>query len=324
MQKYLLTVSFIILIMPCYLSAHWEPTHQYVVVEGYKLLKNQLGDIPEMKDYIGTTQGRGNLQFQVPYVVGGAWAEDQSDAVYGIGYRESLVAPIAGFTAALISTLLGAPYLIPLEIAGAVYGDPYAKKSLISVTHFWNADKGDDSLLIHSHTENDIYASKKRIVFHLKVGFKSLEDGGIPGTKNGWSMGIGLQLPLGEHWDLNGVFTYWRSRSNFQLVEENVNLTDYSILVSYRHKIADNISLFYSLGPGLATSTKTRPENSFLGTKEEHGLVSFNAVVGAQWTISKIVSLVGELQKQMAGSPPPSGGESYSPWLISLGIGIGI
>jgi hypothetical protein len=163
--------------------------------------------------------------------------------------------------------------------------------------------------------------SKKQIVLQLKVGLKFPENNGIPGTKNGWSMGIGLQLPLGEHWALNGGYTYWKSRSNFQLIEENVSVTDYSILISYRLKIPNNISLFYSLGPGLAFSTKTRPENSFIRTKEEHGLISFNVVVGAQWTINNIISFMAEIQKQMSGSPNPGGGESYSPWLISLGIG---
>jgi hypothetical protein len=143
MQKYLLMVSFIILTMPLYLSAHDQRTHQYIVVEGYKLLKNQLGDIPEMKDYIGTTQGRGDLQFQVPLVVGGAWAEDESDAVYGIGYKEGLLSNTLGFGGAALSTILGFPYGIPALLAAGAYGDVKITQALVSVTHFWDADNSN-------------------------------------------------------------------------------------------------------------------------------------------------------------------------------------
>jgi hypothetical protein len=86
----IIRIILVFLFMQYLLYAHEGATHQYITVEVYKLLEKQVGPIPELKNYIGTTHGRGNLQFQSSYVVGGAWAEDQEDAVYRIGYKEGL------------------------------------------------------------------------------------------------------------------------------------------------------------------------------------------------------------------------------------------
>lgn len=62
--------------------AHKEPTHQYIIREAYKFLKAKIGSIPEMEQHVGTTEGRCACNFSSPFMVGGAWAEDQNRVKY--------------------------------------------------------------------------------------------------------------------------------------------------------------------------------------------------------------------------------------------------
>ncbi len=84
MKKNYTTVIFILLIN-IIINAHEQNTHQYIVREAYKLLLLDLGlsSIPQLNTYIGTTEGRNDTgPFKSPFVVSGAWNEDEQDPVY--------------------------------------------------------------------------------------------------------------------------------------------------------------------------------------------------------------------------------------------------
>lgn len=92
MQKFIVMFSVLFLGSLIPLSAHKEPTHQYIIREAYKLLKLQLGyAIPEFDTYIMGSNGMGNegefhdLKSANPWsyktIPGGAWSEDQFDVV---------------------------------------------------------------------------------------------------------------------------------------------------------------------------------------------------------------------------------------------------
>ena len=89
---------------------HTQRVHQFIVKEAYELLSHERGNIPRMNDHIG---GLGPAYYadhawQLPFVTTGAWREDEEDVVFG--YR--------------LSNLLN-------------------NYSLVSISHFWDADMGD-------------------------------------------------------------------------------------------------------------------------------------------------------------------------------------
>ncbi|MCF6298073.1 MAG: hypothetical protein L3J08_08865, partial [Flavobacteriaceae bacterium] len=106
-----------------FVFGHSERVHQYIAREGYELMKLHIGyDVPEMLAHLGTSETngyvdwftRGNDNFESGKIVCGAFREDVSDIVWGYGKE--------GFP-------------------GMSQGLQYA---LASVTHFWDADLGDD------------------------------------------------------------------------------------------------------------------------------------------------------------------------------------
>lgn len=90
--------------------AHAQHVHQYIVKEAYELLRAQHGDIPEMQNHVGGLEQSyaGAYAWQLPYLTTGAWREDVEDPIFG--YR--------------INNLLN-------------------NYSLVSISHFWDADQGD-------------------------------------------------------------------------------------------------------------------------------------------------------------------------------------
>ena len=93
-------------------AAHKEPVHQYIVREGYELLRTTYGqEIPELSQSIGLADPSavGDSAWQMGFVTTGAWREDAEDVVYHY------------------DILLGLNY------------------ALTSITHFWSADRGDDA-----------------------------------------------------------------------------------------------------------------------------------------------------------------------------------
>lgn len=89
--------------------AHKEPTHQYIVREAYKLLKKLVGPIPELESHIGgTSEGR----FPPSYF------SMESKVVAG-AWREDKFDPL----------------------------DRDGFDLTVSTSHFWDADKGDNSLV---------------------------------------------------------------------------------------------------------------------------------------------------------------------------------
>ncbi len=75
-----------ILHVNCY--AHKEWVHQYIVKEAYKFLENEIGEIPEIKDYLGlnyTGAGGSNPWNNQNSIVVGSWREDLEDIAWEYG-----------------------------------------------------------------------------------------------------------------------------------------------------------------------------------------------------------------------------------------------
>lgn len=100
--------------------AHEQHVHQYLTREAYLLLKSIYGDIPAMVDHVGTTQ-QGSGPWTSPYIVTGAYREDEEDVVY---HEEGLF---------------------------GVY---------TSGTHFWIADNGENSDVTLKWTIEGVYGQK--------------------------------------------------------------------------------------------------------------------------------------------------------------------
>jgi hypothetical protein len=96
---------------------HAQHVHQYLTVEGYNLLRQQLGtDLPSLLSHLGGLEPfyAGDRAWQRNYLSTGAWREDEEDVVWWYG-----------------QLLPGAPW--PFNTFRPYY----------SITHFWDADQGD-------------------------------------------------------------------------------------------------------------------------------------------------------------------------------------
>lgn len=90
-------IVLFILLFTSISSAHREHVHQYLCIEGYNLLRNQVGfDIPSMNQRIGGMESfyAGEYAWQRGYVTTGSWRED--DVVYG--YSRSSPPTLTGIT----------------------------------------------------------------------------------------------------------------------------------------------------------------------------------------------------------------------------------
>lgn len=109
---FLIVALMIILSINSSIYAHKEWVHQYIVKESYKFLEQELGDIPELKYYLGMDQyGYDDEWYSSNAIAIGAWAEDHLDILYLYG---SHLYSFRGW-------------------------DP-------SITHFWLADDGDNEM----------------------------------------------------------------------------------------------------------------------------------------------------------------------------------
>ena len=118
-----------------YAYGHGQNTHKYMTYEAYYLLKNYVGSIPEMETHLGSTSSYydGDYAFQRRYITTGAYREDEEDLVYGYdGY--------------LLSGL------------GLDFDD-----WIVSITHFWDADDGDNAV-------NSFYATTPPWHTHTNLG----------------------------------------------------------------------------------------------------------------------------------------------------------
>lgn len=104
------TFLLVLLLFTQRLFPHTQRVHQFIVKEAYELLSHERGNIPEMRDHIGGLGPTyyGDHAWQFPFATTGAWREDEEDVVFG--YR--------------LSNLLN-------------------NYSLVSISHFWDADMGD-------------------------------------------------------------------------------------------------------------------------------------------------------------------------------------
>jgi hypothetical protein len=106
--------------VPC--SAHKEWVHQYIVQEAYRYLEKQVGAIPTLRDYVGVNSsgpaffgsGKGeDRPWELPHPIAiGVWQEDILDPVWRYyGFANPI----------------------------------YDLDHLVSITHFWSAQDGDDN-----------------------------------------------------------------------------------------------------------------------------------------------------------------------------------
>jgi hypothetical protein len=113
-------ITILFLLLNVISIAHEQHVHQYLSREAYLLLQSIYGDIPVMVDHVGTTQ-QGSGPWTSPYIVTGAYREDEEDVVY---HEEGLF---------------------------GVYS---------SGTHFWIADNGENSDVTLKWTIEGVYGQK--------------------------------------------------------------------------------------------------------------------------------------------------------------------
>jgi len=103
--------GFLIMLLSTHdLLAHKQHVHQYIAKEAYELLQSEIGIVPQMHEHVGglTPFYAGDYAWQRPFITTGAWREDEEDVIFG--YR--------------IHNL-------------------FNNYSLVSISHFWDADAGD-------------------------------------------------------------------------------------------------------------------------------------------------------------------------------------
>lgn len=83
-KNFSLTIIWLLFFACSTSVAHLQNVHQYIVREGYALLRNTVGDIPTMRDHVGVGQ-IGDRPWQTGFIVTGAWREDVEDPVYEYG-----------------------------------------------------------------------------------------------------------------------------------------------------------------------------------------------------------------------------------------------
>ena len=137
MKKFVIVLVSFMLSNVLILFAHSQPTHQYIVREAYNLLKKQLGQsIPEIENYIGTTEGSNsdndwsgdNQALCNPKIVYGAWDEDIHDIVFS--YPHDIPWYVY--------------YLFPLP--SIIFCDYLGRRAFGSISHFWNPDDNNQFL----------------------------------------------------------------------------------------------------------------------------------------------------------------------------------
>jgi hypothetical protein len=132
MKRIILLVTLMIFFQ-LNLMGHGQQTHKYMTVKAYELVKDLFGDIPTMKDFVGTTDNyyNGDYPFQRRCLTTGAYREDEEDLVFGFdGYL------MAGW-------------------------DLDVDDWIVSITHFWDADNGDDQMnhfvaTLPAHIHNEL------------------------------------------------------------------------------------------------------------------------------------------------------------------------
>lgn len=128
--------------------SHVGPTHQYMTVEAYELLRLNLGqDIPIMVNRVHTTTpATDGGPWQLGYLTRGAYREDLEDPVYRYwrGNHPTFYQDASGLMT------LGVPVVFEILSRLVGYDDPF-----VSVTHFWNADNSDVAIT-SMHAQNPV------------------------------------------------------------------------------------------------------------------------------------------------------------------------
>jgi hypothetical protein len=122
MKKLFVIIVLWLAAMPC--SAHKEWVHQYIVQEAYRYLERQVGAIPALRDYVGINYNNSGTDYYGS--ASGAKRPWEEQAALAVGvWREDVTDPIWGYYG------INGPFGINSDY-------------LVSITHFWSADDGDD------------------------------------------------------------------------------------------------------------------------------------------------------------------------------------
>lgn len=134
-MKNIILILILILYSISNVQGHSQITHQYLTIEGYKLLKKYFSAHPEYfietDNYIGTlgcdqTDCDDDDPFYSGKIAGGAWAEDVDDIVFRYGEN--------------------APLLFQFFDWIDFLGKDVYEEIQVSLTHFWTPDYGDYEL----------------------------------------------------------------------------------------------------------------------------------------------------------------------------------
>ena len=114
------------------LIAHDQVTHQHITREAFKLLKKSFPtELSDMEEYIGTSDvwsgSSADGSFGALKIVSGAYLEDEYDVVYGYGLTQQ---PDYN-------------QVIPTNTLISMFGS--LREAHTSITHFWNADNGENA-----------------------------------------------------------------------------------------------------------------------------------------------------------------------------------
>lgn len=149
-EKTWIPIIFIILFLigTVEVNAHTQKLHQHITREAFQLLQMSFpGKLSEMGSYLGTNETVDPYGLDKSWgarrIVSGSWIEDEYDPVYhyGSGRRPDFNQDVPGFF---------------YDIGGAFYDE---RKAFVSITHFWDADRGPDKKTDLSDKINGVYWS---------------------------------------------------------------------------------------------------------------------------------------------------------------------
>ncbi|MCF7740565.1 MAG: hypothetical protein K9N00_02105 [Candidatus Marinimicrobia bacterium] len=188
--------------------AHDKNIHQYLTREGFKLLKKSFPtQLSDMESYIGTTDvwsgGSADGSFGALKIVSGAFLEDKYDVVYGYGITKN-----PNYNQSIPTNTL-------IDIFGSI------KEAHTCITHFWNADNGENASTFLNDNSNFGYWSFS-IPENAMKKMRKYVNGNydfIWAYKNGiqsWTFCGPSQLHVRTKFNIAGVIDFYNCNESFQ------------------------------------------------------------------------------------------------------------
>jgi len=135
-------------------------------------------------------------------------------------------------------------------------------------------------------------------------------------TKYGFHGGISFIIPLSETIDLQPEINYSNSpieNIRNDISNNNITTNEYAILLGYNYRL-ENFTLRFTPGFGILLKSK----DTFSSSKEK--LLAFNLGIEITKKVYTCIYVGLEFRKQWAFSFNTSGGSSFNPYSIDLGI----